>query len=597
MKLTLEGMREIAKRLPVGYYLGRKVPVTIEPEGGAYCDVVKGEIYIGMPILQIAADHIDATDAAKWDREKTLRCLLYHEVGHLLLTPKWLGEGYVSVRKPDGDYDPDGKALLNIFEDERLEQVLSHFFIGVDFKGFARLVNKGKEGKSSKRTMRFLDAVRLRLTTPKISKMVDDAIQATSTISNGTSPFDFIPRHSECCFQTYRDKLNKLVIAILGGESKSEDGDGDGKGRSGDSPSDKSRDSSEDGETDKDGPGSEDRKPGDGAKDESEVDAPDDTPDATPKGGTPMDGEDSGGDDADEDKSGSPGSGEENSKSSPKGHDKTEDADASGDMPDADASDSEPSGKPEGQKPRDLKVPGDLLKSVASKLFYEPTSEVSRTLNRFASRLSKRKGAQAAGCWSGLHGRIDTRRDATDKDRIFRRKSDVGDKLMSSVNLVLWVDVSGSFSKSKDALNRILSATARTVELSGGHLHVEVVKMGDCATIAKQSDWTVDPCGGNSINRTYYESWKKTRRKNWRNIDIVVFDGDAKSDESVRSEKMPDGKSIESVIWNSPDCHIISDRSNIKYFSCLRNAHVTYVDGGYAERLEKEVVKTLDRIL
>ena len=580
MKLTLEEMREIAKRLPVGYYLGRKVPVTIEPEDGAYCDVVKGEIHIGMPILQVAAYHIDATDAAKWDREKMLRCLLYHEVGHLLLTPKWLGEGYVHVRKPDMDCDPDEKALLNIFEDERLEQVLSHFFIGVDFKGFARLVNKGEEGKSSKRTMRFFDAVRLRLTPPKISKMVDDAIQATSTISNDNSPFDFIPRHSECCFQTYRDKLNKLVIAILGGESKSEDSDGDGKGRSGDSPSDKSRDSSED-----------------GAKDESEVDAPDDTPDATPKGGTPMDGEDSGGDDADEDKSGSPGSGEENSKSSPKGHDKTEDADASGDMPDADASDSEPSGKPEGQKPRDLEVPGDLLKSVASKLFYEPTSEVSRTLNRFASRLSKRKGAQAAGCWSGLHGRIDTRRDATDKDRIFRRKSDVGDKLMSSVNLVLWVDVSGSFRPSKDALNRILSATARTVELSGGHLHVEVVKMGDFATIAKQSDWIVDPSGGNSINRTYYESWKKTRRKNWRNIDIVVFDGNAKSDESVRSEKMPDGKSIESVIWNSPDCHIISDGSNREYFSCLRNAHVTYVDGGYAELLEKEVVKTLDRIL
>lgn len=597
MKLTLEEMREIAKRLPVGYYLGRKVPVTIEPEGGAYCDVVKGEIHIGMPILQVAADHIDATDAAKWDREKMLRCLLYHEVGHLLLTPKWLGDGYVSVSRPDGSYDPDEKALLNIFEDERLEQVLSRFFIGVDFKEFARLVSKGAEGKSSKRTMRFFDAVRLRLTTPEISEMIDDAIQTTSTISNSTYPYDPIPRLTDWCCHIYKSKLDNLVTAILGGESKSEGGDGDGKGRSGDSPSDKSRDSSEDGETDKDGPGSEDRKPGDGAKDESEGDAPDGTPDASPKGGTPMDGEDSGGDDADEDKSGSPGSGEENSKSSPKGHDKTDDADASGDMPDADASDSGPSGKPEGQKPRDLEVPDDLLKSAASELFYEPTSEVSRTLNRFASRLSKRKGAQAAGCWSGLHGRIDTRRDATDKDRIFRRKSDVGDKLMTSVNLVLWVDVSGSFRPSMDALNRILSATARTVELSGGHLHVEVVKMGDHATIAKQSDWIVDPGGGNSINRTYYESWKKTRRKNWRNIDIVVFDGEAKSDECVKSEAMPDGKSIESVIWNSPDCHIISDRSNRKYFSCLRNAHVTYVNSGYAERLEKEVIKTLDRIL
>ena len=226
-----------------------------------------------------------------------------------------------------------------------------------------------------------------------------------------------------------------------------------------------------------------------------------------------------------------------------------------------------------------------------------PTQDVKDTLRRFAVRLSKRKGTQAAGCWSALHGRIDTRRDAMDKDRIFRRMSDAGDSLMSSVHLVLWIDVSGSFSESQETLNRILAAASEAMGMSGGKLDVDVVKMGTKAEVAKPNEWEVECCTGNAIDRTYHKAWLMTRRKDRRNIDIVVFDGDAKSDDGGRSENMPDGTPVEAVIWNSPDCYIVSDSYNRRYFDRIPRAHKTYIGSGYAEKLQKGLLEMLDRIL
>ena len=201
MKLKLEEMRAIARTLPVGYYMGRKVPVFVEEGAAAYCDPVKSEIHIGLGLLQIAADNVK--DESTWDREKMLRCLLYHEVGHLLLSPKCL-KSDCRPELPDGRYDPDGADLVNIFEDERLEQMLSSVFMGVDFKKFVELVHKGGVGDS--RVGKFLSAVRLRRTTPQISAAVDAAIKALAGIDATTGSWSDLRK--------YRDKLTELVGMI-----------------------------------------------------------------------------------------------------------------------------------------------------------------------------------------------------------------------------------------------------------------------------------------------------------------------------------------------------------------------------------------------
>lgn len=573
MKITLEEMKEIAKRLPIGYYLGMKIPVTVEPDGGAYCDVVKGEIHIGLPILQQAADNIDATDAAKWDREALLRCVLYHEVGHLLLTPKWL-KMRVGVRKADGDNDPDSSMLVNIFEDERLEQTLANTFIGVDFKEFVRLIHKNVGGGSGTafgaRPSKFFDAVRLRETTPEISSAVDDAVANLTEYNASTPMYDWGLSNPDMS-ELYAKTLTDLVRKVLPDEEKKDEDKKQEENK---------QDQSQQGN---DGEGDSEQQ------DTSDKPEGDESEDGKGKSDGDPDGDDkSEGKGKQEGRNGNSGASEGN---------KTE-----GGESEAGKGSCEKGGNPEAQTPKDLGLPTDFLKDVAKQMFVQPPAEVTSVLNRFASRLSKRKGAQAAGCWSALHGRINTRRDATDKDRIFRRKSDVGERLNSSVNLTLWVDVSGSFEESEGALNQILAATAKAMNMSGGKLDVNVVKMGMGAKLAPKGGWCIKTGGGNTIDITYHDAWKQTRRKDRRNIDIVVFDGDAKSNigysyhEGVPTE-MPNGKAIESVIWDHPDCHIVTDEYNKRYFGRMTKAHVTYMEEGYAEQLQAEVIKILDRIL
>lgn len=591
MKITYEEMRDIAARLPVGYYLGRKVPVIVEPSGGAYCDTIKCEIHIGMSLLAQAASHITAADAAKWDREKMLRCILYHEVGHVLLTPTWLFN--ISVAKPDGSGCfprlTTGHDILNIFEDERLERMLSAFFIGVDFNGFVHLINGGNNsGKTV--TEKLYNAIRLRKTTPAISTEVDDAIQSLVGISGATEPYDEIG--SAYANAAYSRKVDHLVKLILdesekeqseesgggeqqqqqqqsGGEQQSDaeqekpQGEPEGGGDSGEDEGDKSEEKSED--ADKSSKSGEDDADG-----EDEDDAEDD------EHGDGDDGDD--GDDSDADEE--PEAGEESGESEP----------------------------PDGcQRPRAVSMSPGALKTLAGQIFSTPTPEVAKTLGRFAQRISKKKGAQAAGRWSALHGKIDTRRDAMDKERIFRRSSDVGERLMSAVNLTLWVDHSGSFRGSKDVLNQILAATATAMKMSGGKLAVNVVKMEVDATVADEHEWAVDPDGDNDINNSYVSAWERTRRKERRNIDIVVFDGVCsygayalhckQSLESVRKMRSFELDAVKKM-WDSPDCWILSDTDNKELFDAMApRSHRTYMGSGYAEQLQAKVIEILDRIL
>jgi len=557
MEIRLEEMREIARTLPIGYYLGRKIPVMVEPGDDAYCDIVKGEIHIGIGLLQQAASQIDAADAAQWSREKLLRCLLYHECGHVLLTPKW-AKGWGNLPEtPGGDPDPDGAELVNIFEDERLEQMLSRFFLGVDFKAFVRLVHK--RGVKADRTGKFFKAVRLRQTTPEISAAVDAAVQRLVWCNSQSCEASYAG-------VSYQDVLTELVNAIA---PYSE-------------------------------PKPEEQKPEEPKPEEQQ-----------PKN----EDSDGGSDEQKSERQQKPGGENSEGVAPDDGSKETEDA--------------------KGRNPVVVNLPDNFLKELADKVFVTPPSDVENTLRRFAARLSKRKGAQAAGRWSALHGRIDPRRDALDKERIFRRTSDVGASLMTSVHLTLWVDESGSFLSSKDTLNQILSATSKAMSMSSGKLTVDVVKMGYHAGVAAQRDWPVCPGGGNGIDETYVHAWRKTRRKDRRNIDLVVFDGACctavyriacfedvkkrkeeleaagqkvrvkcaggfkglKSKAKEASSELAPIVKIATTIWNSPDCHIISDPSNSALFDNLAKAHVTYVDGAYAEQLQAKVVQTLDRIL
>lgn len=586
MKITYEEMKDIAKTLPIGYYLGRRVEVMIDPSGGAYADIVKNVIHVGFDIIRQAADHIDAAEAAKWDRENLLRCVLYHEVGHLLLTHEYVGRytdcveylPFKNSKVRDWAYDlgsTQRHAIMNIFEDERLECILSSFFMGVDFKAFCKLVNKGCSAKDD--IMKLGDIIRLRKTTKEISDRVDDIIDKHCGISAGRNDnyvYDLMKSYVGDVLTLAYD----LIHTPPKDEKKDEKSDEAGKPDESDDSSDGSPDD----------PSEDKRNPTEG-KDEGKDEGKGE--DKGKDGDDEDDGEDDGkGDDGDssgedgEDKDGDGGTGEEG--------DSSEASSENAESVDGDPSDAEDD---ESITPRKPHVCSDFLANAADGLFATPTPEVGAKFDQLARRLAKRKGLHAAGCYSALHGKINVKRDAMDKDRIFRRSSDVGDMINSGTNITLWVDVSGSFASSVPILNRILSAANRVMSMSR-NMSISVVKMNDKAVVAGDNNWEIEAGGGNYIGKSYLNAWRKTRNKSCRNIDIVVFDGDAKSDYPDPGEEWS-GRPIEQTIWDHPDCHIISDEYNSYYFDTLHNAHVTYVKGNYAERLEAEFVKIVDRIM
>lgn len=554
MTINLEEMKEIAKRLPIGFYLGRKTPVIVEPGKRAYCDTVKGVIHLGVGVLQMAARQIDASDAAEWDREALLRCLLYHEIGHLLLTPSDLKQTTL-YPLPD-ELQKHQSSIINIFEDERIESLLASAFIGVNFKKFVRLMHKQRVNGGDMLSKIF-KAIRLRETTTEISDEIDDAIKKLRKLNVNTN------RSVSCWPDNFDKRLVKIINMILEQEKDQEKEQKEDSNNS-----DKSEQSSNNSAANNGGNGEE----------ESE-----------------------------EDGASAPSPNESSPNESEENDDEGEDDPAESDE-DESASPSENESKPECDGPsscgKKIELPEDYLRSLAASIFSTPPPNVAKTLNKFASRLAKKKGYQAAGIWSGLHGKIDNKRDAMGKDKIFRRKSDVGDSLMDSVNMNLWVDVSSSFFRSKDELNNILAAVSRALQMAGSKLKVNVIHAGECALVVPSDSWAVDPHTDNGINGTYLEAWKKTRDKTRRNIDIVVFDGVC----GIGAHLMNIGHSshpqisfeieIAKKIWNNRDCWIVCDNENRLFFTeSVPKAHVTYIGEDYARHLQSKVIEILDRIL
>ena len=75
--------KQILDTLPISFYLKRKIKADLKDENTSYCDIYNDEIVVGLK--QFANASVSENDA-----ESDIRCLLYHEVSHALLTPTQL---------------------------------------------------------------------------------------------------------------------------------------------------------------------------------------------------------------------------------------------------------------------------------------------------------------------------------------------------------------------------------------------------------------------------------------------------------------------------------------------------------------------------
>ena len=140
-------LEQIAKTLPIGFYLKRGLTVKIDENADcSYFNPMNEEICISVKQLNNVATQYDES-ISDFDIENDVRCMLYHEVSHALLTPK-------TLRMSD---------IINIFEDERIETLCKTYYNGVDFKSFAKRINHFENQLPTSAKDYFYQIVRFRV--------------------------------------------------------------------------------------------------------------------------------------------------------------------------------------------------------------------------------------------------------------------------------------------------------------------------------------------------------------------------------------------------------------------------------------------------
>src|SRR5574344_968904 len=122
MNISVEELEEAAKGLPIGFYIGAHVPVTVSQYSDvSCCDVANREIKLSLQQMNLALSCVQDADA----KSSTIRAMLYHEVSHAFLTP--------SCMYP--------RKHINIFEDERIETICRTLYKKVCFKKLLKQTN------------------------------------------------------------------------------------------------------------------------------------------------------------------------------------------------------------------------------------------------------------------------------------------------------------------------------------------------------------------------------------------------------------------------------------------------------------------------
>lgn len=158
MKITFNEIEKILKTLPIGYYLKRNVDVALDPDTEcSYYVPMDDAIRISFKQLEGAFESIKKTKNV----EKIVRGMLYHEVSHAFITPK-------NLRMT---------SWMNIFEDERIESVLRHYYLNTNFRELVKLVNNFKGEKPANAKQAFYQLVRYRVGDKDWLKRLHELIQ------------------------------------------------------------------------------------------------------------------------------------------------------------------------------------------------------------------------------------------------------------------------------------------------------------------------------------------------------------------------------------------------------------------------------------
>ena len=192
MELTFAKCESIVNTLPIGFYTGRRIGITVDKEAEtSFYSPMEDKIVVSYPII---AHRMKQVADGTCDEEEAVRSMLYHEVSHAILTPA---------------ENLQNSFAVNCFEDERIESVLRHYFHGVDFRKQLYDVHGGHAPKAKDVKSAFFNAVRFGLGTAKVQHEINKMLETYAPLNRGTGRYDGRPN----C-RMYEDAIERLYELV-----------------------------------------------------------------------------------------------------------------------------------------------------------------------------------------------------------------------------------------------------------------------------------------------------------------------------------------------------------------------------------------------
>ena len=596
--LTFAEVNEIVKTLPTGYYLGERIEHKLDANCQAtYYDPMKFEIVISYPMI---------ANIKNISAEDDIRCLLYHEVSHAMLTPtylyNWLSDlaysidysntGRVLEKDPQLNADIRAgkfgssidsvkkllyeqfknlysdqnliKDLINIFEDQRIETLNKNVFLRVNFQNFIKKLNnydpndKPKDFKSF-----FYHVVRFNDMEPEIVKIVYDGIYKLSKINQTTESWGQIRIYCGvffdvifACAMKWQNIQNQMQQQPQQGQKGNGQSQQSGQ-QSGAQQSEQDNPEQNQGQESMEANSNQSNNPSDSSSG-NEFAGGQNIPDGTPAHGA--------------------GSGQFNPVDDQMLSDIEKQAMQNNGFVD----------KPDNSAQQQV---ADILKNSMHKIIhkYDCLPKFNQQAEAIILRMLKKKSIEAKSL-AGYSGRLNPknvhRPGRVENYRWFDKANPNGlNNTSGKFRINFFCDNSGSFDNNKDKANSIIRCLW---QLSKKYKAFEftLVTHDDDHIVRDDSNMGIECSGGTEVTQKIYGIYNSLQKVGQNVWNIVLFDGGVNTKESTKNYK----------VWNHQNVIMICDKCDQSYIErYCPNAKKIFTNN-YCSELEYNLVTCMDQM-
>lgn len=230
-------------------------------------------------------------------------------------------------------------------------------------------------------------------------------------------------------------------------------------------------------------------------------------------------------------------------------------------------------------------------------------TDLLEIVHRQLAMKEKRLGSGRGGYYSHS-GKFDYNRIKKDTQKRydwFKKESNRFGDQFAGTKLNLFIDVSGSFYRSQDTINRIIRALVELEKIDPS-FSIDVITIGERNTLLEKRHRSIHCAGGNVLYPDIFDIYKKVNLDPTKMCyNIVCFDGDALSmdvtpenSQERRWYRLGYAELAKNFrVWNNSNCYIITNKYNLRYTDLHIDRGHVIATKNYAEELRDAIIRCL----